>query len=263
MEAKTVQFTCAEQLGQFLHRGRRVPLALYDMWLPHRCLPGHGALWMPPSGRPPGEDRCSRLGQAKTANRDCVGAQSIPPIFESIKSEVVDHREYCHIRSMIALQARPHLHPPHRVLLNSGLSPWRDASATSGMTKTRRRGSGNMTKHHIARAHGSRCGRCWGQADTGVASTCRTIFDVTAATADDQGRWSGDEKFRRRAPGFIPSPPDGFYPGAGALPRGGSVPWLGTPSGEPAKAQHIGQGQILEARPRTATYDLRVQQLCR
>ena len=56
------------------------------------------------------------------------------------------------------------------------------------------------------------------------------------------------------------SPPDGFYPGAGALPRGGSVPWLGTPRGEPAKAQHIGQGQMLEARPCTVTFDLRGQQ---
>ena len=112
-------------------------------------------------------------------------------------------------------------------------------------------------RHHVARAHGSRCSRCRGQVDADVMATCRPNDDVAAATADGQGRWSGDEKFRRRAMGIIPSPPDGFYPGAGALPRGGSVPWLGTPRGEPAKAQHIGHGQMLEARPRTVTYDLR------
>ena len=95
-------------------------------------------LWTPPPGRPPGEDRVSRLGQAKTAAIGCVGAQSIPPIFGSIKSGAVDHREYYYIRSVMAQQARPRRPPPHRVLLTSVLSPWRAAAEQDAVRCARR-----------------------------------------------------------------------------------------------------------------------------
>ena len=89
------------------------------------------------------------------------------------------------------------------------------------------------------------CRHC--QVDADVIATRRHDCTRAVATAVCSGRWSQADGSSRRANGFVPGPPDGFYPGAGALPRGGSVPWLGTRRGYLPLAQHIGQSRLLEA----------------
>ena len=93
------------------------------------------------------------------------------------------------------------------------------------------------------------CMRRRGQAAADVMAMCRPVVAKVAATAASRGRWSKVEEHRSRATGSVPSPPDGFYPGAGALPRGGSVPWLGSPRASLrrlstlAKASHWRRGR--------------------
>ena len=47
---------------------------------------------------------------------------------------------------------------------------------------------------------------------------------------------------RSRARRSVPGPPEGLYPGAGALPRGVSAPWFGDPRGGTVQAQHTDCG---------------------
>ena len=72
------------------------------------------------------------------------------------------------------------------------------------------------------------------------------------ATVGGPRRWSQAEKSRSRAQGTVPGPPDGLYPGAGALIawqlRGGSVPRFGELKGEMFRARHISLRTLPEAR---------------
>ena len=66
---------------------------------------------------------------------------------------------------------------------------------------------------------------------------------LVVATMGGPGDWSQAEKFRSRAQGIVPGPPDGLYPGAGAFfarqLRGGSVTRFGELKGEKFRARHI------------------------
>ena len=66
---------------------------------------------------------------------------------------------------------------------------------------------------------------------------------LVVATMGGPGGWSQAEKSRSRAQGIVPGPPDGLYPGAGALfarqLRGGSVTRFGELKGEKFRARHI------------------------
>ena len=72
------------------------------------------------------------------------------------------------------------------------------------------------------------------------------------ATVGGPRRWSQAEKSRSRAQGTVPGPPDGLYPGAGALIawqlRGGSVPRFGELRGEIVRARHFGLRTLPVAR---------------
>ena len=78
------------------------------------------------------------------------------------------------------------------------------------------------------------------------------VLAHAAATAVGRGRRSQADAPRSRAVGSVPGPPEGLFPGAGALFtwqfHGVSVPRRGDPRGEAAKAQHAGRGLPSAAR---------------
>ena len=74
---------------------------------------------------------------------------------------------------------------------------------------------------------------------------------LAAATTLRRGSCGPVEAARSRVVGSVPGPPEGLYPGAGALTRGKhgvSVTWLGAPRGDVAETRPSGRGRRSVAR---------------